>query len=286
MAEPFFAVDVGGSSVKSAVILDGEVQELSREPVAQGADELVAQLVRLYARFAGNTLLPWGLCVPGLVDSHRGLVGYSANLGLRNVGVLELLEAEVPRPRILENDLVAAAVGEARGGTLALIQLGTGIAARYVVDGSVPRAARAGEVGHLRFRADGPRCSCGNRGCAEAYGGWGAIRRRYEEAGRPVSSPATVLRDAETDPWARELLDEALEAIGFAAAALVAVCDPGTLRVGGGVAAAWGETLLAAIRSALETRVLPELAASTRVESAKLGDRASLLGLYALGRDG
>ena len=129
MAEPFFAVDVGGSSVKSAVVVDGEVQELSREPVAQGADELVAQLVRLYARFAGNTLLPWGLCLPGLVDSHRGLVGYSANLGLRNVGVLELLEAEVPRPRVMENDLVAAAVGEAGGGTLALIQLGAGTAA-------------------------------------------------------------------------------------------------------------------------------------------------------------
>ena len=86
--------------MKSAVVVDGEVQELSREPVAQGADELVAQLVRLYARFAGNTLLPWGLCLPGLVDSDRGFVGYSANLGLRNVGVLELLEAEVPRPRV------------------------------------------------------------------------------------------------------------------------------------------------------------------------------------------
>ena len=285
MAEPFFAVDVGGSSVKSALVVDGTIEELSREPVARGLDELVAQVVRLYARFAGDTLLPWGLCLPGLVDSRRGFVSQSTNLGLRDVGVLELLEAEVPRPRVLENDLVAAAIGEADGGTLALIQLGTGIAARHVVGGSVPRATRSGEVGHLRFRADGPRCSCGNRGCAEAYGGWGAIRRRYEEAGRPVSSPAAVLRDAETDPWARELLDSALEAIAFAAAAVVAVCDPGTLRVGGGVAAAWGETLLEAIRAALERRVLPELAAATCVESTRLGDRASLLGHYALGRD-
>jgi len=285
VAEPFFAVDVGGSSVKSALVVDGVIDELSREPVAQGLDELVAQLVRLYARFAGNTLLPWGLCLPGLVDARRGFVSYSANLDLRDVGVLELLEAELPKPRVLENDLVAAAVGEADGGTISLIQLGTGIAARYVVDGSVPRAARAGEIGHLLFRAEGLPCSCGKRGCAEAYGGWGAIRRRYEEAGRPVSSPATVLRDAETDPWARGLLDEALEAIGFAAAALVAVCDPGTLRVGGGVAAAWGETLLETIRAALERRVLPELAAATRVESATLGDRAGLLGLYALGGD-
>ena len=56
---------------------------------------------------------------------------------------------------------------------------------------------------------------------------------------------------------------EAHEAIGFAAAALVATCDPGTLRLGGGLAAAWGETLLAAIRAALSERVLPEVAAAT-----------------------
>ena len=71
------------------------------------------------------------------------------------------------------------------------------------------------------------------------------------------------------------MLADALDAIGFAAAALVAVSDPGTLRVGGGVAAAWGETLLAAISSALGERVLPEVAAATRVESATLGDAAA-----------
>lgn len=284
MAEPFFAVDVGGSSVKSGVVVDGRIEEVAREPVAKGVEELVAQLVRLYADHAGSALLPWGLCLPGLVDSRRGLISYSANLELHDVSVLELLAAELPKPRVLENDLVAAAVGEAGGGTLALVQLGTGIAGRYVIDGAVPRAARAGEIGHLQFRPGGRRCPCGNRGCVEAYGGWRAIRERYEEAGRPVSSPATVLSEAETDPWARGLLDEALAAIGFAAAALVSVCDPGTLRVGGGVAAAWGETLLESIRASIATQVLPELAAATRVDPASLGNRAGLLGVYALAR--
>jgi glucokinase len=92
-----------------------------------------------------------------------------------------------------------------------------------------------------------------------------------------------VLRDAETDPWARELLDEALEAIGFAAAALVSAWDPDTLRLGGGVAAAWSETLRATVRESLAKRLLPELAATT-VEGARLGDRAALLGLYRLAR--
>jgi glucokinase len=283
---PFLAFDVGGSWIKWATIVDGEAEEHPREPVAHGADELVSQIGRLYERAAGGDRLAWGLCMAGLVDAERGTVGYSINLGLRNVPIVELLEAELPSPRVFENDLVAAAVGEAEGGTLALIQIGTGIAGRFAVDGAVPSSAsgHAGEIGHLRFRAEGRLCACGNRGCAEAYGGWGAIRRRYEEAGQPVISPAALLREAEVDPWAREVLDDALEAIGFAAAALVAVCDPGTLRVGGGVAAAWGETLLAAVRRAIDTQVLPELAAATRVEASRLGERASLLGLYELSR--
>ena len=79
-----------------------------------------------------------------------------------------------------------------------------------------------------------------------------------------------------------DVVAEAHEAIGFAAAALVATCDPGTLHIGGGLAAAWGETLLAAIRAALEVRVLPEVAAATTVESTEFGDTAALIGLSRL----
>lgn len=235
-AENFLAVDVGGTSVKSGFVVDGHVEGLTREPVATDLDGLVAQLEGLAAQAD-----EWGLCVPGLVE--EGTVRYAANLPFRDTPLLELL---TPRPRVLVNDLVAATVGEAAGGTLALLQVGTGIAARLAVDGHV---LPGGEVGHLRFRDDGPPCGCGRRGCVEAY-----------------------LRDGEG----------ALEAIGFAAAALVAAWEPGTLRLGGGVAAAWGETLLEAVCSALNDRVLPAVAAATTVESARLGDSAALVGLAAL----
>jgi glucokinase len=277
----FFSVDVGGSSVKSALVVDGKVERQAREPVAGDLEGLVRQVVRL--REAAGAAA-WGLCIAGLVDEVNGVVRYATNLGLHDAPIVELLEAEGARPQIFVNDLVAATVGEAGGGSLALLQVGTGIAARCAVGGRVLPSAtgQAGEVGHLRFRADGPRCRCGNRGCAEAYGAWGGIADRYAEAGRRAATPAMLLRDAQTDEWARQVLAEALEAIGFAAAALVAACDPGTLRVGGGVAAAWGETLLEAIRSALAEQVLPDVAAATVVESARLGDSAALIGLAAL----
>jgi glucokinase len=280
-AGAFFAVDVGGSSVKSALVLDGELVQQAREPVARDLEGLVRQIVRLRQGAAAQA---WGLCIAGLVDEENGAVRYAANLGLEDVPIVELLEVEVPTPEVFVNDLVAATVGEAGGGTLALLQVGTGIGARWAVSGSAPSSATGhpGEVGHLRFRAGGLPCRCGNRGCAEAYGSWGGIGARYARAGQPAGSPAALLRDAQTDDWSREVLDDALEAIGFAASALVAVCDPGTLRVGGGVAAAWGERLLDAVRSALNEQVLTDVAAATVVERARFGDAAALLGLAAL----
>ena len=273
----FFAVDVGGSAIKSGLVVDGEVEELAREPVAPELDGLVAQLSRLVS---GKT--DWGLSIAGLVDAEHGSVRYAANLPLRDTRLAELLS---PRPRVFVNDLVAATVGEADGGTLALLQVGTGIAGRFARDGVVASAQPyAGEVGHLRFRDDGVACRCGKQGCAEAYGSWGGIIDRFTAAGRPASTPVELLEQAATDDWAAEVVRDALEAIGFAAAALVAAWDPGTLRLGGGVAAAWGETLRNAVRAGLEERVLRDLAAGTTVEPAQLGDAAPLLGLAALSR--
>ena len=274
---PFFAVDVGGSAVKSGLVLDGAIEEVAREAVASELEGLVAQLSRLASGKAD-----WGLSIAGLVDAEHGSVRYAANLPLRDTRLADLLS---PRPRVFVNDLVAATVGEADGGTLALLQVGTGIAGRFARDGVVASAQpHAGEVGHLRFRDDGLPCRCGKPGCAEAYGSWGGISDRFAAAGRPASTPAELLEQAADDDWAAEILQDALDAIGFAAAALVAAWDPGTLRLGGGVAAAWGETLLDAVRVGLELRVLPDLAAGTTVEQARLGDAAPLLGLAALSR--
>lgn len=276
-AAPFLAVDVGGSSVKHALVVDGRLEAQGREPVAPDLDRLVAQLRRIHDEADAAA---WGLCIAGLVDAGRGVVRYASNLPLRETPLVELL----PRPAVFANDLVAATVGEAEGGTLALLQAGTGIAGRCAVAGRVDARPYAGEVGHLRFRAGGLRCRCGQEGCAESYGAWGGILDRHAAAGRPEPTPDSLFAAAEDDEWSREVLDDALEAIGFAASALVAACDPGTLRVGGGLAAAWGETLLAAIREALATSVLPDVAAATTVEPAHHAEAAALLGLAALAR--
>jgi glucokinase len=282
-ANRFLAVDVGGSSVKSGFVDTHGVAEQRREPVAGDLDGLVRQLVRVHGEAGADA---WGVSIAGLVDADRGVVRYATNLPLRDAPLVELLAAEAPAPCVFANDLVAATVGEAGGGTLALLQAGTGIAGRFAVNGRVPgsASAHAGEVGHLRFRPGGLPCRCGRLGCAEAYGAWGGILDRHAAAGRSRPTPASLLAAAAEDEWARWVLDDALAAIGFAASALVASWDPATLRVGGGLAAAWGGTLLEAIRGSLAENVLPAFAAATRVEPARHGDAAALVGLFELSR--
>lgn len=283
----FLAVDVGGSYVKWATASGDVLDDVQRvETRRETPEALVEQLAGIHAEAAGGEPLPWALCVAGLVDAARGRVVRSVNLGLQSEPLGDRLAAAGAAPRLLVNDVTAAAAGEAAGGSLALLQIGSGVAGRIVAKGgAVVTGAHgyAGEVGHLVFVAGGRRCVCGLAGCVEAYAGMAAIRARYAELGRPAPAPDQVLREAQADDdAAARVLDDALRAIGFAAAVLVSAGDPGTIRLGGGVAAAWGAPLRTAVALGIAERVPPEIAGHTRVELSSLRDRAPLLGLLRL----
>lgn len=283
--DAFLAVDVGGTGVKWALVAPGEVGPIRREPTDRSsADALLGQLGRIRRRAAADGVSRWGVCLPGVIDTRTSVVRVAVNLGLRDFPFLEALTARGDRPEVFANDLVAAAAGEAGGGTLALLQIGTGVGARAVVRGRVVegRHGYAGEVGHLVFRQNGLRCTCGARGCVEAYAGWGAIQRRLRRRRCAVGDPAGVLAAASGDAGARVVLEDAVAGLGFAAAALVAAYDPGVIRLGGGLAAAWERMLPEAVERAFRGRVLAEVGAATRIETSRLGEAAPLLGLALL----
>jgi glucokinase len=260
MARRLLVVDVGATDVKWAVATDGALGAVQRTPTSRDSiRQLIDQLSGLHSDAAASEPLPWALCTAGIVDTARGRILWSGNLGLEDEPIVERLAEAGSRPRFIVNDVDAAAVGEAAGGTLALLQIGSGVAGRIVVDGAALSSAHGygGEVGHLVYLTGGRPCTCGLAGCVEAYAGMTTIRKRYAELGRTVPSALQVLADAASDRYAAELLDDALSAIAFAAAVVVIAYDPGTLRLGGGVAAAWGEKLRAAVESGVAERVPP-----------------------------
>lgn len=287
MARRLLVVDVGATDVKWAVATDGALGAVQRTPTSRDSiRQLIDQLSCLHSDAAASEPLPWALCTAGIVDTAGGRILWSGNLGLEDEPIVERLAEAGSRPRFIVNDVDAAAVGEAAGGTLALLQIGSGVAGRIVVDGAALSSAHGygGEVGHLVYLTGGRPCTCGLAGCVEAYAGMTTIRKRYAELGRTVPSALQVLADAASDRYAAELLDDALSAIAFAAAVVVIAYDPGTLRLGGGVAAAWGEKLRAAVESGVAERVPPGLSKRTRFELSRLGERAPLLGLLHLAK--
>jgi glucokinase len=281
----FLAVDVGGTDVKWAVAGEGGLGEVRRVRTRRDtAGELVDQLSGLHADASGGEPLPWALCIAGLVDSARGLVVRSGNLGLENDPLADQLAETGARPELIVNDVTAAAAGEADGESLALLQLGSGVAGRIVVDGTVVTGLHGygGELGHLVFVPGGRPCACGLAGCIEAYAGMARIRDRYAELGRAAPSPQRLLADAAADPDAAAIVEDAFRAAAFAAAVLVSAADPGTLRLGGGVATAWGEQLRTAVERGIADRLVPEISGQTRIELSRFGERGPLLGLLHL----
>ncbi|MGW4485185.1 ROK family protein [Amycolatopsis sp. NPDC004368] len=297
MAEVVAALDVGGTTVKAA-LLDGDLNALAttRVPTAKSADgtalaEQVADVVSSLAEQAG-TGSPGavGIVVPGIVDEQARVARFSANLDWRDVPFGDLLENRLGLPVAFGHDVSAGGLAEFRVGAgkgctdAAFIAVGTGIAAALLLDGRLYRAhGLAGEVGHIDV---GHRiaCGCGATGCLEAISSASAIARRYtERTGRPADGARSVVDAARHgDEAAMAVVSDALDGLGHGLKTLLTLLAPEVIVLGGGLFTA-ADYVLDPVReylaSSLTFQRLPEL----RVAS--LGDEAGRLGAGLLALD-
>lgn len=288
------AVDVGGTSIKSAVVdLDGRILTHRSVPTraADGPDAVVEAMRAAVRDLAdGHDNVPIravGIVVPGIVDADAGIARFAANLGWHDVPVRDLVRSDTGLPTVLEHDVRAAGLAEAtigrtRGVADALVAvIGTGIAGSLRCSGETVRGATAlaGELGHIPVYPDGELCPCGQRGCLERYASAAAIARAYRErTGRDVTS-AELVALLPTDQAAAEVWERAMDALGIAFAACTMLLDPAVIVVSGGLAAA-GPALLQPVRDALASRVV--FRPPPPVETSVLADRAGILGAATL----
>jgi glucokinase len=211
----------------------------------------------------------------------------------------------VGAPAYVENDVTVGvtaehALGAARGSKSLLgVWWGTGVGGGIVLDGK-PWEGRgaAAELGHVVVKVGGARCTCGRRGCLEAYAGRGAmeIRARHlhrrghktelftimEKRGRERLQSGVWARALEQgDEMAIELVDRAVEALGAGVASALNLLDVETVVIGGGLGTRLGEPYVERIREA----IMPHLFADERppaVRLAALGDLGGAMGAALL----
>ncbi|GLZ77082.1 sugar kinase [Actinorhabdospora filicis] len=300
MGDVVIAVDVGGTLMKCALVsTDGRVLHSVRRPtdrergpeaVVDAVLGTVADLVAQARGFGGNPLAV-GLTVPGVVDSTKGVAVFASNLGWRDVPFRALVEERVGLPAALGHDVRTGALAEARLGAgrgseyMLFVAIGTGIAAGYFPGGKGLDGAHgsACEIGHISVRPDGPQCGCGQRGCVEVIASAASLARRYQEAtGENLGAAEVAHKVAEGDAVAGELWAETVEVLADGLLIGMALYDPDTIVLGGGLAEA-GPLLL----EPLEARLRAKATFHTvpRLVHAELGDEAGCIGASLIGLD-
>jgi glucokinase len=285
------AVDVGGTSIKAEILDPSLTSRATASALTPrpGGRAVLAAVIDLGRRLLHSLPSPAGvtrvgLAVPGVVDIDRGVGVLAANLGWRGMAVRAPVSAALGLPVTMVHDVTAAGVAEWRCGAgrgvddLAVVVIGTGIAATLVTGGIVVRGGtgQAGELGHVVVRPGGPPCACGQRGCLEAISSARAIADAYAaRSGRPVDGAIEVFARLGSDPVAEEVWQDAVDALADALLIVNALLAPSRIVLGGGLAGA-GETLLGPVRSRLERA--EGLEAAPPVVAAQFGTRGGVIG--------
>lgn len=276
-------LDIGATKVLGVVVdSDGTVVAQSRQDTRLGAEGVLATATAVLDSLtvALDGVLPAhiGIGVCGIVDRGTGAVSHAVNLGIGEWFPLAGRLADRTGATVLiENDVLAATWGAhvvTGADDLAYLSVGTGLAAGFVLSGKLRRGAHgaAAEVGHLPVDPDGPRCSCGQRGCLELSASGSTLAAAWPGDGQLPPAAALFAAAAAGNPEAIVIADRFAGRLADAIRILELSVGPDVIIIGGGVSHV-GEPLLNAVAAALRA----EAAGSPFLAALDLAGRTRLL---------
>ena len=315
-------IDLGGTNIAAGIVNEKfEIVHKDSVPTlaSRPGEEIVADMGALCKKIiadAGLTegdIAAVGVVSPGVVDDKNGVVLLAENLGFKNFPLVPLLRQHLSIPDIfIENDANAAAWGEAIAGAAkgsrysVMITLGTGVGGGIVADGKLYKSfnAAAGELGHTVIEVGGRPCTCGRRGCWEAYSSaTGLVNMtkdklaECEKQNRPtVMTELVAARGKVTgrtafeamrqgDEAAKEVVDEYIKYLGAGLTNMVNTFQPEVLSIGGGISNE-GQTLLDLVTPIVNSQQFGfGLFPSTDIRIAKLRNDAGIIGAAVLGME-
>lgn len=315
-------VDLGGTNI-AAGLVDEQFRIVDRESVKTNVPRPAESIIRDIARLVNilcdrnklgqENIESVGVGVPGTINEDTGYVEYSNNIRFEKVPFIELLSGLISIPVCFGNDANAAALGEYYAGrynvkSFVMITLGTGIGSGIILDGRLIKGINfaASELGHTVIKMGGEPCTCGRRGCFEAYASATALirdtRRRMtsEEYFGGNAAGKTVLwdlcaKDADNieakhvfdavklgDELANELFSDYTDYLAEGIANIINILQPELVCIGGGVSKA-GEMLLTPVKEKVARLIFSKNSAkNTEIELARLDNDAGIIGAAML----
>lgn len=269
-------IDIGGTTVKAGLVKDGRIVSWKTvvTDIDNGPDKIIADIAALVNSLkddAGDKIITGvGIGCPGAVNSCTGVVDHAYNLKWDYIPLGEKMQKLTGYPTRVCNDANAAALGEAKYGagkaykSSVFITIGTGIGSGIIIDGRLfeGNQSKGAEIGHVVIKSGGEPCTCGRKGCFEAYSSATALIRDTKRA---------MLRDQGSKMWeicpdiekvngktvfdamllddrpAQGVFDNYIKMLGEGLVNIVNALRPEAIILGGGVCAQ-GDVLLVPLK--------------------------------------
>ncbi len=312
----YIGIDIGGTNLSTGVV-DENYSIVGRGKVKTGSDrpyeEILKDIFESVDMAVRNSKVDmedvrWiGVGCPGTCNTETGMVEYSNNLHWNNVPLLADIEARYEKKTYIENDANAAAYGEFLAGAAkdsknaVIITLGTGVGAGIIINGKIFSGTNfaGGEIGHTVIVVDGYECTCGRRGCFEAYASARGLVRMTREAmeKHPASkihqlveadgriSARTAFNAAKMlDEDGQAVVDRYIKALACGITNTINVFQPDILAIGGGVCNE-GDNLLIPLKKLVAEQVYSKNSKkNTEICLCSLGNDAGIIGAAMLGK--
>lgn len=292
-------IDIGGTSAKIGVILEGKVVRQERIPTGSELDyELFMEETgkRIRALCAEYPAERAGISSCGLIDKRSGSILYSNNIRWEKKRIAADLAQRTGLAVRIANDAKCAALAEAvlgagKGyGRVCMITLGTGVGGAFIRGGRLDEGTGCGSayadgdgiLGHITVEHNGRECTCGRRGCLEAYASAGAIVRTYQErTGYELSAREIFERSRTGERAAKETVALFTHYLGEGLVSLVNVLRPEIVVIGGGVSES-ADLFLGELREKVNREVYGGSLLPVTIAQAQLGNRAGMIGAALL----
>lgn len=312
----YIGIDLGGTNIVASVVDagyqilgSGKLKTALPRPAKEIFDDM-AEASRIAVKNAGLTMDDIecvGVGAPGTVNQDNGYIEFSNNLGFDNLPARQMLEERLGKKVYLENDANCAALGEAYAGcgngveNFVAVTLGTGVGSGIILDGKVVNGVNwaGGECGHMVIMVDGEQCTCGRKGCWEAYASATALIRQTKAAmgenpdsfmwqlvnenNGKVSGRTAFDAMRQGDAAGKKVVDTYIKYVAEGILNLINALQPEMICIGGGICNE-GDTLLVPIREYVdEHRFSIHSPKQTQIVKAELGNDAGIIGAAILG---
>lgn len=308
-------IDVGGTGITAGLVND-ECRIMARKSIATDrgmtAVALTETLLSLSRELVAENGVPSvnvrniGIGVPGTANRETGRLEYANNLPNCRGNLRQLLQDRTTKKIYLENDANAAAWGEylhldKKPDSFVMVTLGTGVGGGIIQEGKILQGVNyaAGELGHMTIRYNGIPCSCGRRGCLEAYASGEALialaRRKMEKKKKsllwelcgdnPEYLNGRLIFDAyrKGDGTAVKAVKKYAEYLSEGLANIINILQPRVLCIGGGISKS-GDILIPMLRELVGDKIYSrDSARNTELVTAKLDNDAGIIGAAKLG---